>query len=92
MDGASLRSIRRDLGLTQEQLGSVLGLSSQTIVRWEKGRGRPSAWAETILLRFESALCRDGEARPAHNLAQRYAAHGPVHVLAFLLSLTEDPL
>lgn len=90
MDGNTIRSIRKDLELTQEQLGSVLGLSAQTLARWERSQQPPSAWAETILLRFESALCREGEAVPVLNLPQRYAAHGPVHVLSFLLSLTED--
>ena len=35
--GAFLQSLRREQGLTQEQLGEKLRISSKTISRWETG-------------------------------------------------------
>ena len=35
--GAFLQTLRREQGLTQEQLGEKLRISSKTISRWEKG-------------------------------------------------------
>ena len=35
--GAFLQELRKEQGLTQEQLGEKLHISSKTISRWEKG-------------------------------------------------------
>lgn len=37
LDGKSLKLRREELGLTQAELGSELGVSSNTIARWERG-------------------------------------------------------
>ena len=37
-----VKIVREKLGLTQEQLASMLGLSFCTINRWENGRAKPS--------------------------------------------------
>ena len=36
-----LRRIRKKLNLSPEQLGAALGVSHQTIYRWERGKSRP---------------------------------------------------
>jgi DNA-binding XRE family transcriptional regulator len=41
---ALLADARRALGLTQEQLGTLLSSSKRTVQRWETGRGVPYAW------------------------------------------------
>ena len=38
---ARLMSVRKKLSFSPEQLGAALGVSHQTIYRWEKGKSRP---------------------------------------------------
>ena len=52
------KEIRKRLGLSQEELASVLGVSPISISRWENGKAKPSVLAEKQL--FE--LCKN------HNL------------------------
>lgn len=42
MDGAKIRAYRRDTGLTQAQLGAMLGVTGNTVNNWEAGRTEPS--------------------------------------------------
>lgn len=37
-----LRELRKDHGLTQEQMGAIIGVHKGTISYYEKGRNRPS--------------------------------------------------
>ena len=39
--GAFLKGLRREKGITQEQLAEELGVSSRTISRWETGNNMP---------------------------------------------------
>jgi transcriptional regulator with XRE-family HTH domain len=41
--GARIRESRRALGMTQESLGELLGVTFQQIQKYEKGRNRVSA-------------------------------------------------
>lgn len=50
MTGAKIKSLRRKLQLTQEQLAHRLGVSFATVNRWEKGKSEPLA-AHARLLR-----------------------------------------
>lgn len=36
LSGAEFRFLRKELGLSQERLGSIVGLSSQSVAVWEK--------------------------------------------------------
>lgn len=40
-----VKTLRRRLGLTQEDLARTLGVSWETVSRWENGRTRPSRLA-----------------------------------------------
>ena len=39
--GAFLASLRKEKGLTQEQLGEKMGVSNKTVSRWETGNYLP---------------------------------------------------
>ena len=35
--GAEIRSLRKRLGMTQEELAKLLGVTANTVARWERG-------------------------------------------------------
>ena len=43
MNRKQIRQLRRDMGLTQQQLADRLGVSFVTLNRWENGQSKPSA-------------------------------------------------
>lgn len=47
-----IRYLRRQLGMTQEELAQSLGITVGTVSRWEKGRFRPSRLARALILDF----------------------------------------
>jgi DNA-binding transcriptional regulator YiaG len=42
MNGAEIKSLRESVGLTQEDLAEIVGVSQPTLVDWEQGNKRPS--------------------------------------------------
>jgi len=40
--GARIRRRRQELGLTQEELAVLVGVSARAVIRWELGRNFPS--------------------------------------------------
>ena len=50
--GNVIRNLRRQLGMTQEDLAHALGITVGTVSRWEKGRFRPSRLARVLILDF----------------------------------------
>ncbi|MEB3884789.1 helix-turn-helix domain-containing protein [Lyngbya sp. CCY1209] len=44
-----LRTVRHELGLSQSKLAQRLGVSSQTINRWENGHSQPSQLSMNVL-------------------------------------------
>jgi putative transcriptional regulator len=50
-----IRYLRRELGMTQEELAQALGITVGTVSRWEKGRFRPSRLARSLILEFARA-------------------------------------
>lgn len=50
LDGAEVPKIRRDLGLSQEQFASMMGVSVATLRNWEQGRRQPQGPARALLL------------------------------------------
>ena len=51
--GAALREARNASGLTQRQLGEIIGTTEQHVQLWEYGKRQPTA---TYLLRMMVAL------------------------------------
>jgi DNA-binding transcriptional regulator YiaG len=49
-------SLRKRFKLTREDLGSMLGVSSMSVYRWEKGRAKPRLIALKGLERVEQEL------------------------------------
>ena len=45
-------ALRRELGMTQEELAHELGITVGTVNRWENGRFRPSRLAKATILEF----------------------------------------
>jgi len=45
MDGAEIRALRRQLGLTQEEFAHEVGVTFATVNRWENGKSKPSRLA-----------------------------------------------
>ena len=81
-----LRSRRHRLGLTQKQLGVLLGVSSNTITRWEAGLVKMSRTAILLLERIEADADRTG--RPLWALSG-----GPIApvVVPIVLQISPEP-
>ena len=47
-----IESIRKLLGMTQEELADKLGLHRNTIINWERGVGRPSLLHKREIVRL----------------------------------------
>ena len=43
MTPAEIRTLRKQMGLTQQQFAALLGVSFVTLNRWENGQSKPSA-------------------------------------------------
>jgi len=83
-DAASLRELRRHLGLTQDELAHELGVRQQTISEWETGAYAPRG-ASTRLLGmvaeragFAYGSAGDAAAPPAEGPATLPAGKPPV--------------
>jgi DNA-binding transcriptional regulator YiaG len=48
----AVRTLRRQLSMTQEEFAHELGITVGTVNRWENGRFRPSKLARATLLEF----------------------------------------
>jgi DNA-binding transcriptional regulator YiaG len=71
MTGPEVRALRRDLGMTQEDLAHELGVTVSTVNRWENGHTRPSRLAHAGLDRLATtrpvqATFEDVAATAAH--------------------------
>ena len=49
LSGKELRFLRKQMDLTQSELGKIVGLSSQQVARWEKGESDISGPADALL-------------------------------------------
>jgi transcriptional regulator with XRE-family HTH domain len=56
MKAIRLSSIRKTLGLSQERLARILGVSFASVNRWENGRGAPSGIVLEVYLALDAAL------------------------------------
>jgi putative transcriptional regulator len=49
LTGKELRFLRNEMDVTQEELGSLVGATSQSIARWEKGQTPVNDSAESLI-------------------------------------------
>jgi DNA-binding transcriptional regulator YiaG len=50
--GASIRDLRRNLRMTQEEFAHTLGITVATVNRWENGHAKPSKLARRAIERL----------------------------------------
>ena len=65
---ALVKDLRRDLGLTQEQLARELGVAFCTVNQWENGRRSPQPFLKNRLLEMKASLGK--ASRPRFTKAQ----------------------
>jgi len=58
---AMVKEVRKQLGLSQEELAHELGVSFSTINRWENGKTVPSKLAKRQFDQFCANKRKDGE-------------------------------
>jgi transcriptional regulator with XRE-family HTH domain len=56
MDPKRITRIRNAYGLTQQDFARALGVSTQTIWYWEKGRFKPNRFDLVVLTQMEAAI------------------------------------
>lgn len=49
LSGTEIRFLRKEMELSQQSLGQILGVSSQSIAQWEKSKGRIQAPSDRLL-------------------------------------------
>ena len=50
MEATNIRTLRQDLGLTQEEFAHRLGITVATVNRWENGHNSPTRLARKALV------------------------------------------
>ena len=50
--GVLIKCVRKELGLSQEQLARELNISFSTVNRWENGKSNPSQMAKELFIKF----------------------------------------
>ena len=50
---ANVSAIRKQLGMSQEQFATFMGVSVATLRNWEQGRTRPEGPAEALLIALD---------------------------------------
>lgn len=50
--GLLIKCVRKELGLSQEQLARELNISFSTVNRWENGKSNPSQMAKELFYNF----------------------------------------
>ena len=54
MEGEQIKKLRIKLGISQEKLAHLLGVTKLTVNRWENGKSKPSPLAIDSLERLKS--------------------------------------
>lgn len=73
-----VQKLREALGLTQEQLARLLGVSLRTISRWEAGESQPTPLAQKELRRWQQLLLEMEELFKPEAIARWFTAPNPV--------------
>jgi DNA-binding transcriptional regulator YiaG len=77
---AEAMALREHLGLSREKFADLLGMSWQSVKRWEEGRSEPGAWF-VELFRIIVRTPRPNAVALAHDIERL----GPVPVLCELI-------
>jgi len=56
-----VKEVRRQLGLSQEELARELGVSFATVNRWENSKTTPSKMAQTVWQQFYQRQIAEGK-------------------------------
>ena len=81
---ARIAGLRHTLGLSQKELGTLLGTTQTTIARWESGKAKPSGEAA---VRLEQLLATVDDPEQAKKLIELITAGGGLVAAAALLKL-----
>lgn len=65
MHGADIKALRRQLGLTQDQLSGYLDCGKKSLSRWENGSGYPSGMVNKMLRLLENGAITIGDLQHA---------------------------
>jgi DNA-binding transcriptional regulator YiaG len=57
----TVKEVRRQLGLSQEELAHALGVSFATVNRWENGKTLPSKLAQTTFENYCARMTKQGK-------------------------------
>ena len=60
----NVKGFRAQLGLSQSELGRLLGVETRSVSRWETGTSRPTGSAEAILSGLKEKLDKDPDSFP----------------------------
>jgi len=63
---ALIKEIRKQLGLSQEDLARRLGVSLATVNRWENGQSKPSKLAKAQVDSFCIKMTEEGKLKLSH--------------------------
>jgi putative transcriptional regulator len=58
---ATVKEVRRQLALSQEELAHALGVSFATVNRWENGKTIPSKLAQATFENFCTRMAKQGK-------------------------------
>lgn len=81
MEAEEIKKIRKELGLTQEGLAQILGVTKVTIARYEAGTIRPQGDSEHKLQQLAAFMEKEDERKQAKELLSQA---GPASLAALL--------
>ena len=64
LNGKEVRFLRKQMDLTQSELGRLVGLDAQSVARWEKGQRVPKKGPAELLLRLMYTGTDEGKIDP----------------------------
>jgi len=84
MDATEVVSLRRALGLSQEQFGQLFGAHSMTVSKWERGLLSPTAYQQALMAQFRLTAGKQ-EAVAQEQVKKLLIGAGVVAALIWLL-------
>jgi len=71
----SIRRLRKERGLSQQDLATILNVGVISVSRWETGQTKPIGTAAAVLATLISGITRHQDLAPVGPLASGYAIH-----------------